>query len=84
MRSLCTLALATLLVAVDARPDSLFLAIIGGAMRRTLQTARRSSILNPLSASHSQQVGVIPGNHLLAQFLCHLYNQCTNLTKSSQ
>ena len=47
MRSTCTLALATLLVAVAARADSLFLAIIGGANRRTLGTASRSWILNP-------------------------------------
>ena len=50
MHSTCTLALATLLVAVDAQADSLFLAIIGGAIRRALRTARRSWILNPLSA----------------------------------
>jgi hypothetical protein len=47
---MCTLALATLLVAVDARADSLFLAIIGGAIRHALWTASRSWILNPLSA----------------------------------
>ena len=50
MCSTWTLSPATLLVAVDAQADSLFLAMIGGAIRRALRKASRSWMLNPLSA----------------------------------
>ena len=40
IRSICTLAVATRLVAVDARAETLFLRIIGGAISRVSCNAR--------------------------------------------
>ena len=50
MCSIWTLEVATHLVAVDARADTLFLPIIGGAISTVPCKAKRSWILKPLSA----------------------------------
>ena len=82
MRSIWTFEVATRLVAVDARADTLFLGIIGGAISKVSCKAKRSWMLKPLSAITASPGSVFQGNHWHLQFPCHWFFHYTILRQN--